>query len=417
MRSRRLAFDGSAFLEVEALIEEARQRQRLRRKYLGVSALLIVGVVAGLIIATGGGSDNRTPRVSNVQSRPISSNPSATNQARAATTTLHVPGLLLPEVEKSEQRVVVGAGSIWVMTNVFESTVHCAANEVVQINRHVGCSVSFVDRIDPKNNRIIARIRYPGAWAITYGAGAVWLVSGKIFGYSYYLYEINPSTDRLERTITVPTAQMLYATGAYGEITVGNGDVYFTDLNSNRPGIAEVSVATGHLLDTISLPSGCHGGIPIMATGGLLWGGCGAVNVSSGGIKYNLNLPNNFSGYSATLIGDNLWVAGGLQSFPHPSGPHGAMVDIDTTNGRIAHVYKDDAVAVTSFGSRLWAAENHTEFSTVQIDPTTGRESHRVPQPQLGGGNWWVNIAATANELAIEDWSQTRTSSLVLVRT
>jgi hypothetical protein len=433
MRVRRLAFSGSSFVDAGALIEEARQRQKMHRKYIASSLLLLAAVISASI-AIGIGNHNGSPNISTLQSHSSPSNPAAPIEVHSVITTLRIPGLLVPQVEKSEGRVAAGAGSIWAMTQVLKSKDDCPPSEVVQIGRQVGCFFSYVVRIDPKTDKVVAQIPYPGGWAITYGDGAVWLVSGNVLGYDYLLYEIDPATDHLERTITVPTSQILYGTGAYGQITVGNGDVYFTYYNENGPLIGEVNATTGKFITAFNTPTHCDGGIPAVAFGGLLWDGCGAINIASGSIKFNLKLPNNFSGYSGTLVGNNLWVAGNIGLTPEHSGPQGALIEIDTTNGHVTQEYKDGAVAVTSDGSHLWAAENYDvatsaslssswttkstsefygELSTAEIKTTTGQSSHRVAQPSLGGENYWVDIAATKGVIAIEDGMPSDSPSLL----
>lgn len=147
-------------------------------------------------------------------------------------------GLADPEGELS---LAAGAGSIWVLTD----------------------AKGVLSRIDPKTNRVIARIRVsPNSYAAVFAFDAVWITNTGPSDHQVAgsVQRIDPIANRVTATIPVGPVPRFLAGGEGGIWTLnqGNGSVTRIDPGNNHP-VASIQ---------LGMPGG---GGDIAAGGGRVW--------------------------------------------------------------------------------------------------------------------------------------------------
>jgi hypothetical protein len=167
--------------EAEALIEQARRRHRRRRWLIAVAAAAALAVVAA-VVTGGGGTGGRI--VAHAGKHPAGAGA--------------VPRLGVrwqAKVRAGVISITAAYGSLWVT------------------------GVGAVTRIDPASGRVTAHIRTPRMTVLSDAAGLdgrIWVSSGGFGGRSGdVLYEIDPATNRVTRTVSVP--------GQPSAMTAGDG--------------------------------------------------------------------------------------------------------------------------------------------------------------------------------------------------
>lgn len=181
--------------EVEALIREARRRQRKRRWLIALIVTAVVAV-AVTIAGIGGGRPTQRSRARD-RSTPVG----------AATQALRIRWRV--EVAAGVASVTLADGSLWV------------------------AGFGAVTRLDPLSGRVIARISVPTLQVpdVIGFDGRIWVSSG---GFAYNpgtLYEIDPLADKVARAFRVP-GQPSHMTGGGGYLWV---NVFETEGQVLRP--------------------------------------------------------------------------------------------------------------------------------------------------------------------------------------
>jgi streptogramin lyase len=135
----------------------------------------------------------------------------------------------------SEGGIATGAGSVWIVSS----------------------ASSELDRINPANNSVVARISLPkGSFNPIFAGNSVWVASNQ----GNALIRVDPATDKVISTTTIgPKPRFL---------TVGEGSIWV--LNQGDGTISRVDAKSGKLLATI--PAGIPGlGGEIAYGGGYIW--------------------------------------------------------------------------------------------------------------------------------------------------
>jgi sugar lactone lactonase YvrE len=137
-----------------------------------------------------------------------------------------------------DDRLALGAGSVWLMSNVDNK----------------------VRRLAP-SGRQTAAINVPSPTRITYGAGAVWVLAGG----GSDVVRIDPATNRIVATTRVSPAQ---------DIAAGPAGVWVADKNSLR--VSRISTDGKRVESVVPIPQGATP-LALAEAGGRLWmtsGGC-----------------------------------------------------------------------------------------------------------------------------------------------
>ena len=135
----------------------------------------------------------------------------------------------------SEGGIATGAGSVWIVSS----------------------ASSELDRINPANNSVVARISLPkGSFNPIFAGNSVWVASNQ----GNALIRVDPATEKVISTTTIgPKPRFL---------TVGEGSIWV--LNQGEGTISRVDAKSGKLLATI--PAGIPGlGGEIAYGGGYIW--------------------------------------------------------------------------------------------------------------------------------------------------
>jgi virginiamycin B lyase len=122
-----------------------------------------------------------------------------------------------------------------------------------------GTKPYLVQRIDPRTNRIIAKVRLSGeaCSGIEFGFGSVWV---PLCGKHPALVRISVLTNRITATLPIPPA------GAEGGIASGGDSVWMvTDENGT---LSRIDPAANKVRQTISIPAGSYN--PLFADG-IIW--------------------------------------------------------------------------------------------------------------------------------------------------
>jgi len=122
-----------------------------------------------------------------------------------------------------------------------------------------GTKPYLVQRIDPRTNRIIAKVRLSGeaCSGIEFGFGSVWV---PVCGKHPALVRISALTNRVTATLPIPPA------GAEGGIASGGDSVWMvTDKNGT---LSRIDPAANKVRQTISIPAGSYN--PLFANG-IIW--------------------------------------------------------------------------------------------------------------------------------------------------
>lgn len=253
----------SNFVEVEVLIQEARQRQK-RRHRLIAGALLAVGVSIGALVAAIGGNANHIPTTSQSHSRGPSSGRTSTHHVRAA------GGAVNPEPGFTVLKVI--RGRLYAMEPSIPQ-VGCVASPVnmttlaIESKIAVGCPQSF-------------NAGYSSGYrASTAGKAVSPVVSldlNLMHGPNSYdgLVQIVRKDPETGQSVTGPvvftfddevnTYQIEYAYGA--------GILWIYDCNTPEGSkMIEVSATTGLVERTLAMPNVCRAAIAANANGFFLW--------------------------------------------------------------------------------------------------------------------------------------------------
>ena len=137
-----------------------------------------------------------------------------------------------------DDRLALGAGSVWLMSNVDEN----------------------VRRLDP-SGRMAAAIHAPNPTRIAFGAGAVWVLGGG----GRLVVRIDPATSRVVATTPVRAAE---------DIAAGSAGVWIADKNSRR--VSRISADGKRIESVVPIPQGSTP-LTLAEAGGQLWmtsGGC-----------------------------------------------------------------------------------------------------------------------------------------------
>ena len=377
--------------ESEALIEEARLRQRKRRLSVGIVALVVV-VTSGAWAASTGGSTTKPPKSTtpgHLKSptpggAPKSSSPQSLRAVLTGTfrpaggiygvttgggaawattgnsllriglgTDKTVPVLSLPAA--SLATVVYGAGSIWVSDNAGILRVDPHTGKVTGTARITASSLSFGEgalwtvedsalvRIDPRT-LAIQTFRLPvgkpvgKTFGFAAGAGAVWVsVTGSSCAASCLL-RIDPSSGRIVARVE--------AVHLFGLVATGDGAVWVSDGTS----VVRINPRTNRVVTTLGL-------LPALP-------GSGDSRTTYG------------SGLLATSPGA-VWVTKTING-------HGArLVQIDPLNNRV--VGRGTAVgpypsAIAAAGYTVWLATGNEALTRVDL-VACGQDGCRPPAP------------------------------------
>jgi virginiamycin B lyase len=112
---------------------------------------------------------------------------------------------------RGELSVAVGAGSVWLLTD----------------------SSGVLSRIDPRTNRVVARIRVkPRSYAAVYGFGSVWVTNtGVENGSPGSVQRVDPSTNSVSATIHIGPTPRFLAAGEGSVWTLNQGDGTVTRID------------------------------------------------------------------------------------------------------------------------------------------------------------------------------------------
>jgi hypothetical protein len=186
---------GSACPPAEALIREARQRQRKRRLVIAVTSTAITAVALTVAGIGGAGPARRSGNDDRLA-------------PGAAAQTLRVDWR--SKVASGTVSVILADGSLWI------------------------AGFGAVARMDPVTGRLVARISTPRTRELTdvvsFG-GRIWVSSGGFGDSTGTLYEIDPSGSKVARTFAVPGQPSAMAGGA-GLLWV---DVFGRDGDALQP--------------------------------------------------------------------------------------------------------------------------------------------------------------------------------------
>jgi streptogramin lyase len=316
-------------------------------------ALLVAGVVPGLLARRAGQSPVPTVEEPVVPGRPVVA-------ARI-------------RLDRPFTDVDIGFGAAWV----------AGQGELV--------------RIDPQTNRVVATIPTPVSGenaSIAFGEGAVWVTSGQTNG---VVYRIDPAANRVTATIGVPG-------GAFG-IVVAAGTVWVTQyLPEPDPGhVARIDAHSNRLLAPVEVPN-----LP-----GALRYGLDAVWVTS---RFTVSRIDPHSGAVTQplhRVSDVRAVGGGALWGTYANSAADAGVQrIDPVTGQVVATIRIPNGVLIAFGlGTLWVAQDASSITSggnepaktkpgklYRIDPATNRVLGRpVPLPGIaptalavGEGAVWV---------------------------
>jgi hypothetical protein len=171
----------SAGLEAGALIEQARRRKRRRRWVIAVAVAAVFAVVLAFMATGGGGTGGRV--VARGGKHPAGA---GTVGKLGVRWQAKVPAGVLS--------ITTAYGSLWVT------------------------GIGAVTRMDPASGQVTARIPTPRTTDLSDAVGLdgkIWVSSGGFGGRSAdLLYEIDPATNRVSRTVSVPGQPSAMTAGA-----------------------------------------------------------------------------------------------------------------------------------------------------------------------------------------------------------
>ena len=265
--------------------------------------------------------------------------------------------------------IVVGAGSVWV-----------SAGEAVV-------------RIDPRTDRVVARIPVPG-WSggIAVADGVVWVARNPVdttgVARPGWLWSINTATNRVfGKPVRLALPTQIAASAGSLWVTNGNHGIYGR--------VFRVDPVRRLIVATVKVPGGPEG---IVAEGGSLW-----VAASDSGNLVRIDprtdavvgpaLHVRGALVTITAIGDRLWVGDNYS---------GAVLQVNPTTPTNAFVTRTPLSGVTDIaadGTGVWATTAGPS-QLVELDPRTGATAGRpIPMPAgafrlaLGFSSIWVITA------------------------
>ena len=208
MKTIERALAPSPGLDAEALIEEARWRQRRRRWVIAVAVAAVFASLLGLMASAGGG----TPVRSLVQGGKRAPGAGAVPKLGVRWRTKVPAGVV---------SMAAAYGSLWVTGR------------------------SAVTRMDATSGKVTARIATPLTRELSDVAsldGRIWVSSGGLGDKAGVLYGIDPATNRVSRTVSVP--------GQPYAMTAGDGYLW-VDVYENGPELRPFNPRTGTFLPPV----------------------------------------------------------------------------------------------------------------------------------------------------------------------
>ncbi len=337
---------------IDRILRQARRR-RLRMGATASSVLLaLVGLAWGLAVISGLGRRTTVP-----ETRP------------------HI--LAAIPVDRSPAMVAVGEGAVWVAT--FE-----------------GKPRPVLLRIDPLTNRIVAttRIGFRGAGLgdLAVGAGAVWVSAAGTVN------RIDPRTDRVVARIHLPSPSTL---------AVGFGSLWVGDFNGDS--IVRVDPATNRPVARIPIQASPWS----LVTGeGYLWvldnqGSVEKIDPATSRViavfGHHLVVDSEGSSFDLAVSDSGVWItySNALDADTD------RLIRIDSRTGAVTKAIDLRGATVVAVGpDGVWAttgllvtvtakAIHRYSEGVVRIDPTTGQIVQRIAVRSpadiaVGDGNLWV---------------------------
>ena len=173
--------------DAEALIREAKQRERRRRIGFAFAVILVIGVIAALVAVVGGGGPPGKP--SSDGGRENQTTPEAVAARRITAHAVNFPfgvsavyadgSLWLTGLQGGVSRFDPRSGrveNVIALPDASEYPLPMAASDFGSI--WVSTNDGQIVRIDAASNTVVARIRVPGVENVAVGANLVWAVSG-----------------------------------------------------------------------------------------------------------------------------------------------------------------------------------------------------------------------------------------------
>jgi hypothetical protein len=294
----------------EALIREARQRQRKRYWLIAATVVAVIAVVAA-IAGIGGG---RPVRRSGSHGHPA--------PGGSATQTLRVDWRV--RVSAGVASLTLADGSLW------------------------AAGFGAVTRLDPLSGRTIARISTPRTLqvpAVTSFDGRIWVSSGGFGDSTGTLYEIDPAIDKVVRVVRIP--------GQPSNMTGGGGYLWVDVQEQHGDVLQPFNPRTGRLLPVVvtsfqgvNQPAYGLGSVWVSVDGTRVW------QVDPKTMRAKLfwpppSAPGWFSQPgSITISGDSVWIISGYQ-----------IGRFDPATGVLEHtasITKTEGVALQAAGASLW---------------------------------------------------------------
>jgi hypothetical protein len=192
---------------VEVLIKEARRRQRRRRRVIAAAVGTLLAVVVPAIVSTGGGAIRRPETPAQEPSKA-----GAVAQLNVRWRTKVTAGVV---------SMTLANGSLWV------------------------AGIGAVTRMDATSGLVIARIATPRTRELSDVAsldGMIWVSSGGFGDNAGVLYGIDPVTNRIARTVSVP--------GQPSAMTAGDGYLWI-DVYQDGPELRPFDPRTGRFLPPV----------------------------------------------------------------------------------------------------------------------------------------------------------------------
>jgi DNA-binding beta-propeller fold protein YncE len=336
----------------EAVIREARRRQR--RRWLAAGAAVAVAVAAVVSVIAGSGAGSR-PRPPGHRALPTAPGHGAPPPAHAATLTV-VSQTSLPK--GNSLSLVAGYHAVWV----------------------TGIGVTY--QVDEATGRIVRTIRTPGTFpdgcgsGIAAGAGAVWVTHA-----CRGVYRIDPHSGRVTASLRVPDVgdSIVVASGLVW-VTSYHGDLLRIQPRTNQVTGKPIRVGFG---DWAMVPAG--GALWVTSFGnGSASGTLSRVNLATGAVEPFGNLDIEAAGAGS------LWT------------PY--VQRIDPATGRVTA-----SVPVAGTGpawmplvfwkGSAWALTVQRSLAVLRIDPATNQVTGKPvpvgkPVPIASGGGWPTAVAA-----------------------
>jgi hypothetical protein len=344
----------------EALIREARRRQRRRWLAVGAMVTLAMGAAAALIAGAGGaggaGSAQRPP------GSPAAPGPHAVPQAPAhAATLMTVSQTLLPQ--GTSRSLAVGYQAVWV----------------------TGVGVTY--QVDEVTGRILRTIPTPGTSGsdgcrsgIAAGAHAVWVTHG-----CRGIYRIDPYTGRVTASLRVPGV-------GYG-IAVAGGLVWATSWNGD---IMRIQPRTGRIVGKPMWVGTDSNEITLGA--GALWVGRRYVS--------RIALADGVPGTLGDGAVDGVSAAGAGSLWGVPWELAGRVQRVDPANGKvIASIVVPGARDVVFWKGSAWVVALRRSLTIVRIAPAADEVSGQLASvgKPLAAPSYYPEIAAGPTGLWLLD--------------